>query len=235
MTACSPATVADELLGPVRTPADRPFVLLKYAQTLDGRIAATGGDSKWISSDAERCVTHALRARCDAIMVGIGTVLSDDPLLTVRMVPGPSPRRVVLDSRLRTPPDAALLDGDPGTIVLTSASDGATHLERPGVEVHRVAAGPDGIDLPGALRDLRAAGVRSVLVEGGAKVLTAMLAAGVVDRVVVAVAPRILGSGVEAVGDLGHRRIADGIALRRMCVRTVGDDLLIGADVEPAG
>ena len=285
----SPGAIADALLGPTRPGPDRPFVLLKYAQTLDGRIAATGGDSKWISGDAERAVTHALRARCDAIMVGVGTVLSDDPRLTVRAVPGPSPRRVVLDSSLRTPPDAALLDGDPETLLISTERSaggasmstersaggasistersaggasistersaggasistersaggasintdqgpgaGRARLERPGVAIRRVQAGPGGVDLPSALRELRAAGVRSVLVEGGSRVLTGLLAQRLVDRVVVAIAPRILGAGIDAVGELGHRRIADGIALHRTCVHVVGGDVLIGGDV----
>lgn len=226
----SPGAIADALLGPVRPGPDRPFVLLKYAQTLDGRIAATGGDSKWISGDAERAVTHALRARCDAIMVGVGTVLSDDPRLTVRAVPGPSPRRVVLDSSLRTPPGAALLDGTPETMLI-STRPGAGRLERPGVVIREVPAGPGGVDLPSALRELRAAGVHSVLVEGGSRVLTGLLAQRLVDRVVVAIAPRILGAGIDAVGELGHRRVADGIALHRTCVHVVGGDVLIGGDV----
>ncbi|MFP5071676.1 RibD family protein [Pseudonocardia nantongensis] len=245
MTDGSPGAIADALLGPTRPGPDRPFVLLKYAQTLDGRIAATGGDSKWISGDAERAVTHALRARCDAIMVGVGTVLSDDPRLTVRAVPGPSPRRVVLDSSLRTPPDAALLDGDPETLLISTEwsaggasistdpgpGGGQARLERPGVAIRRVPAGSGGVDLPSALRELRAAGVRSVLVEGGSRVLTGLLAQRLVDRVVVAIAPRILGAGIDAVGELGHRRIADGIALHRTCVHVVGGDVLIGGDV----
>ena len=113
---------ATALLGKVGSPIDRPYVVLKYAQTLDGRIATSGGDSKWISGTQERRVSHALRAACDAVMVGAGTVLADDPLLTVRMVPGASPIRVVLDSTLRVPPDAQVFGPDAATIVLTSAA-----------------------------------------------------------------------------------------------------------------
>ncbi len=108
------------LLGDVRARADRPFVVLKYAQTLDGRIATATGDSKWISGEPERVVSHALRAACDAVMVGIGTVVSDDPELTVRMVAGASPMRVVLDSDLRIPFEAKILDPKAATTVFTT-------------------------------------------------------------------------------------------------------------------
>ncbi len=111
-------------LGNVDPPPDRPYVVLKYAQTLDGRIATGDGDSKWISGEEERALSHALRAACDAIMVGVGTVLRDDCRLNVRLVPGASPLRVVLDSTLRTPSDALLFtgldDGAAPTLILTT-------------------------------------------------------------------------------------------------------------------
>src|SRR5690606_1757117 len=108
------------LLGDVRPHPERPYVLVKYAQTLDGQIATRTGDSKWISGDAERRISHALRAACDAVMVGSGTVQRDDPQLTVRMVPGANPIRVVLDSSLRTSPDAKVADESASTIVFTT-------------------------------------------------------------------------------------------------------------------
>jgi 3,4-dihydroxy 2-butanone 4-phosphate synthase/GTP cyclohydrolase II len=134
-----PALDATTLLGDVRPRPDRPYVVLKYAQTLDGRIATGSGDAKWISGPGERRIAHALRAACDAVAVGAGTVLADDPLLTVRMVPGASPIRVVLDSTMRLPADAQVFGDDARTVVLTTErSDPA---RGPSCTVHQ--AGPD--------------------------------------------------------------------------------------------
>jgi GTP cyclohydrolase II len=109
------------LLGDAAAPSWRPYVVLKYAQTIDGRIATRRGEAKWISSEAERRISHGLRAACDAVLVGVGTAIIDDPQLTVRMVPGPSPLRVVLDSTLRLPSTARVLDARAGTVVITTA------------------------------------------------------------------------------------------------------------------
>lgn len=222
------------LLGIVAPPPDRPYVVLKYAQTLDGRIATSSGDSKWISGPAERTVSHALRAACDAVLVGVGTVLRDDPQLTVRMVPGASPLRVVLDSRLRTPLRARVLSDDAATVVLTTDHAPAARrraLRERGVSVRAVPRGAHGVHLPASLRLLRAAGVSSLLVEGGARVITALLASGLVDRLVVAVAPRIIGSGTEAVGALGTERVEQGVQLTNRTVHVVDDDILLAWDV----
>jgi GTP cyclohydrolase II len=225
------------LLGDVRAAGDRPYVVLKYAQTLDGRIATGGGDSKWISGPEERRVSHALRAACDAVLVGAGTVVADDPLLTVRMVPGASPIRVVLDSRLRVPAGARVLGPDAATIVLTgerSDPDRRAALRRQGVRVEAVRETPDGIDLADGLARLLALGIRSVLVEGGAHVITSVLRGRMADRMVVAVAPLLLGDGTEAVGDLGATQVADGLRLLDRTVHHVGADLLVAGNLEGA-
>jgi riboflavin-specific deaminase-like protein len=222
------------VLGAAISPRSRPYVTLKYAQTLDGRIATHTGDSKWISGEPERCVSHALRAACDAVLVGVGTVLSDDPQLTVRLVPGTSPTRVVLDSTLRLPPDAQILGDDAPTIVITtdrSSRERRRVLEKRGVGVRVVPAGPGGVDVPIALRRLRDTGVRSLLVEGGAQVITSLLRGRLVDRLVVAIAPTIVGAGKEAVGDLQTAHIAEGLRLTRRTMQFVGEDLLVAADV----
>jgi riboflavin-specific deaminase-like protein len=209
-------------------------VIVKYAQTLDGRIATSSGDSKWISGDEERRLSHALRAACDAVMVGVGTVVADDPQLTVRMVPGASPMRVVLDSILRLPRNARVLDAAAWTVVATTARSNPRlrmELRSRGVGVVVVPAAPGGVDLRAALGHLRAIGVQSLLVEGGARVITSMLAEGLVDRMVVSVAPTLIGAGTEAIGDLGIATVGQGLRLSNRTVRRVGDDLLIAGDV----
>lgn len=226
------------LLGAPEARVDRPYVILKYAQTIDGRIATGTGDSKWISGESERRISHALRAACDAVLVGVGTVIQDDPQLTVRMVPGISPQRVVLDSTLRIPPTAQILEPvAPTTIVSTRRSEcGARDaLRQRDVRVHVVDPGPQGVDVPSGLRKLREEGIESLLVEGGGKVITSMLASRVVDRLVVGVAPTIIGRGTEAVGSLGVERILDGIRLANRQTHLLSDDVLLSWDVAGDG
>jgi GTP cyclohydrolase II len=223
------------LLGRV-TPRDgRPYVVLKYAQTLDGRIATRTGDAKWISGEPERRASHALRAACDAVLVGIGTVFADDPQLTVRLVPGASPMRVVLDTTLRIPMTAQILGDAAPTLVVTterSAPERRRELRRRGVGVRVVdAAPPWGVDLEAALAVLREAGVRSLLVEGGAAVITSFLRQRLADRLVVGIAPTIVGAGTEAVGDLSIARVADGLRLTGRSLHTLGDDVVIASDL----
>jgi GTP cyclohydrolase II len=222
------------LLGRTATPSWRPYVVLKYAQTVDGRIATRRGEAKWISSEAERRISHGLRAACDAVLVGVGTAIIDDPQLTVRMVPGPSPLRVVLDSTLRLPSTARVLDERAGTVVITtgpSSEERRAALRARSVGVHVVDAGPRGVDLASALETLRGLGVGSLLVEGGARVITSFFAEKLVDRLVVGIAPTIMGAGVEAVGDLGVARVTESIRLTNRSVHRAGGDLLVAADV----
>jgi 3,4-dihydroxy 2-butanone 4-phosphate synthase/GTP cyclohydrolase II len=229
----APIDVA-RLLGPLRPHADRPYVVLKYAQTLDGRIATRDGDAKWISGEPERQVSHAMRSGCDAVLVGARTILQDDPQLTVRMVPGASPMRVVLDSRLRTPLTARVLSDDAATVILCRPDADPTRrraLSAAGATVRDVAPGPDGLRIDDVLRQLRSLGIESLLVEGGGRVITSMLRAAAVDRVVVSLSPTIIGSGVEAVGPLKVDRVADGVRLVNRSVFLAGKDVLLGFDV----
>ncbi|HKX34264.1 MAG TPA: GTP cyclohydrolase II RibA [Actinomycetota bacterium] len=222
------------LLGEVRVRTSRPYVVVKYAQTIDGRIATSTGDARWISGEEERRTSHALRAACDAVLVGVGTILADDPRLTVRLVPGASPIRVVLDPRLRLPDDARVLEEDGVTTIVTTGASSAerrAELRRRGVSVVVVPAGPQGLELHAALEALFEAGIRSVLVEGGARVITSFLSFGLADRLVVAIAPRVMGSGTDAVNDLGITEVTSSIRLERRAVHVAGDDVLIAGDL----
>lgn len=218
-------------------PLERPYVTLAFAQTLDGRIATRNGDSQWISGRESLTFAHCLRAAHDAILVGIGTVLRDNPRLTTRMVPGTSPTRVVIDSLLRMPAGAAMLrDGSDGeTIVFTTERASEQHVRRlrtAGVQVIVTAANADGrVDLADALRHLAATGIRSVLIEGGAGIITATLKGQLVDRIAVCVAPKLLGTGINGIGDLGIARLSDAVGLERHRLLRLGHDLVVIGDV----
>lgn len=203
-------------------------VTLKLATSLDGRIATASGESKWITGEAARLEGHRLRAAHDAILVGVGTVLADDPELTARL-PGRSvdqPLRVVLDSTLRTPVTAKVASGD--TLILTTAEPATVGSAR----VERVEA-EDGRPSPGgALAALARAGVRSVLIEGGGQVAAAFLRAGLVERIEWFRAPILLGGdGLPCVAALALAKLADAPKFRRLSVEPVGDDLWERYDV----
>jgi GTP cyclohydrolase II len=226
--------VAELIAHPTASP-QRPAVIVKYAQTLDGRIATSSGDARWISGEPERTVSHALRAACDGVMVGVATVIADDPQLTVRMVPGASPTRVIVDSTLRLPTTARVLDDEASTIILTterSSSSRRAELRARGVAVDVVAERDGRVDLDAALQQLRDRGMELLLVEGGAGVITSLLRARLVDRLIVAIAPLVIGAGTSAVDQLDITRIADGIHLRNRTVVPVGDDVLMAWDID---
>jgi riboflavin-specific deaminase-like protein len=215
------------------TPPRLPFVTVKYAQTLDGRIATATGDSQWISGPDSLRLAHQLRAEHDSILVGIGTVLADDPQLTVRLVSGNDPLRVIVDSRLRTPLVARVLAGGAArhTLIATTAmADRARReeVERLGAQVVTLPtrAGSSRLDLAALLGELEARGVQSVLVEGGSEIITSLLAERLVNRLIVAIAPKLIGSGKEAVGDLRIRRLADALCFASFSTERLGDDVI---------
>lgn len=211
-----------------------PWVVLKAAVTLDGRMATRTGDSKWITGERARKEAHRMRARSDAVLVGVGTVLADDPELTVRHVRGVHPRRVVLDTALRTPPGARLLRAPASTPPLLLHGPDAPRerrsaLEGAGAEVVQVPLSGSRIDVHEALRQVGARGVVRLLVEGGPTVHGALLDAGQADEAAVFVAPRIIGSArapAFAAG-LGAERVADAWRVRSPHIRRLGVDVLV--------
>ncbi|MDZ4164917.1 MAG: bifunctional diaminohydroxyphosphoribosylaminopyrimidine deaminase/5-amino-6-(5-phosphoribosylamino)uracil reductase RibD [Smithellaceae bacterium] len=210
-----------------------PFITLKYAQTLDGRIATASGHSRWISSPASLKFAHRLRGLHDGILVGIGTVVKDDPELTVRLVKGRNPLRIVADSHLAISPDARILQNQgvaPTIIVTTALADPVKRAElvSRGLEILSLGENtPAGVDLPKLLTALGKRGVSSLLVEGGAKMITSFLATGLADRMVIVQAPKIIGAGVEAVGNLGVNLMDEAIRLRSIRTRRLGGDLIM--------
>jgi riboflavin-specific deaminase-like protein len=170
--------------------------------------------------------------------VGIGTVLHDDPMLTVRDVPGASPLRVILDSSLRVPLDARILEGDAATMIFTSErSDPAAReeLRRRGVRVEVVGEDSGSLSIAEVLLRLRGMGVGSLLVEGGSRVITSFFGSDTADRVIVSIAPTVIGVGTEAVSDLGTVRISDGIHLANRTLLTVDEDVIFAWDVDRSG
>jgi diaminohydroxyphosphoribosylaminopyrimidine deaminase/5-amino-6-(5-phosphoribosylamino)uracil reductase len=217
----------------------RPHVTLKAAMTLDGKIAAWDGTSRWITGDPARLEAHRLRFVADAILVGVGTVLRDDPQLTVRLpdVAPKEPLRVVADSRLRTPPDARILAaGDPSRTLIACVEPAppaaAARLRGRGARVLELPAEGGRVDLRALLLALRGLDVIAVLAEGGTELAWGLVDAGLVDRIAFFLAPRLLG-GRTAPGPVGGpgRALKDALSLTEVTWRLVGDDLLVEADV----
>ncbi len=213
---------------------DRPVVTLSYAQSLDGSIAAQRGRPFAISGPDSLTMTHQLRAEHDAILVGVNTVIADDPQLTVRLVDGRSPQPIILDSCLRLPRDARLLQNNqPPWIATTNKADAARQeaLEAAGARVLRLPATANGqVDLAALLTHLAELGVNSLMVEGGAGIITGFLKARLVDRVVMTIAPLFIG-GVTAVGRLLSLDGEPYPRLRNIQTETFGEDLVISGDV----
>jgi 3,4-dihydroxy 2-butanone 4-phosphate synthase/GTP cyclohydrolase II len=209
----------------------RPFVTLAFAQSLDGSIAGEGNRPLCLSGESSLALTHELRAAHDAILVGIGTVIADNPRLNVRLVNGRDPRPIVVDSRLRIPRDAHLLaNGSQVWLAATVSAEGAAEreLEARGARVLRMPALPNGwVDLDVLLERLALGGVRHLLVEGGARILTSFLTAELVDYLVVTLSPRFVG-GVRALssGELSPYPRLGGWRAER-----VGDDLVVAGEI----
>ena len=211
-----------------------PWVVLKAMLSLDGRMASESGESRGLGGDDEIKVAHRLRAESDAVIAGVGTIVADDPLLTVRRSPGRTPIRVILDSALRTPPSAAIWNTvDQAPVVLATVSRDAGRaraLEALGGTVWNFDPDPSGrVPVAALLRRLVEEGRYSVLVEGGSEVHTSFLREGFADRIAIGIAPVLLGgTGAPTLTrDLGRARLHEGIAVEDLRVRRLGRDVWI--------
>jgi diaminohydroxyphosphoribosylaminopyrimidine deaminase/5-amino-6-(5-phosphoribosylamino)uracil reductase len=220
----------------------RPLVTAKWAMTLDGRIATASGDSRWVTGEPARRLAHLERDASDAILVGIGTVLADDPRLTIRLEPADdrrprrlaAPWRVVLDTQARLPLDAHLVcdNNDRRTLVFVGEQapvERVHYLQARGVDVVIAPTVAGRIELSAALAALAQRGAIRVLAEGGSELLGSLFAAGRVDRVLAFIAPKLVGGRAAPgpLGAVGRDRMAEAMPLREVDVRTVGEDILI--------
>jgi diaminohydroxyphosphoribosylaminopyrimidine deaminase/5-amino-6-(5-phosphoribosylamino)uracil reductase len=222
----------------------RPYVTLKAGMTLDGKLATATGESRWITGEASRQEVHQVRCRVDAVLIGVGTVLADDPVLTARKGPRleqltrRQPLRIVVDSRLRTPVKAQVLtqqDKAKTMIVTTAAAPAARRsaLRKKGIEILTLPSLQGRVSLPALLKELSRRGIISLLVEGGSEVNAAMLKAKLVDHIRLYVAPLLLG-GWNAKGVIGGDspdRLAGAVKLRHMVTRSLGNDLVVEGDL----
>lgn len=214
-----------------------PFVTVKYAQTLDGRIATATGHSQWISSDTALKYAHELRAEHDAVLVGVGTVMKDNPELTVRHIRGRNPLRIVIDSSLKIPLEAKLLQKPwiAKTLVATTKNEDDPKFRRladSGVEMATIEADQyNKVDLNKLLKYLALKGISSVLVEGGSKVITTFLINNLVTRLITIIAPKIIGKGIEAVGDLHITDLNCAKNLSFQKIKRTGPDIIIDSRI----
>ena len=222
-----PAGAMADLFGLLLAPpeaADGCIVIGRLAQTLDGRIACANGSSQWIGGRGDILHTHRLRALCDVVLVGAGTVHHDDPRLTTREVPGPNPVRVILDPRRRLPATHRVFTDGAAETLLVTARDGAPSHGK--AEVLCMPGAADAIDLAALLRTLADRGLGRIFVEGGGQTVSAFLAAGCLDRLHLTVAPLLLGSGIPAFTLPEATRIEQGVRFRWTHHR-IGEDLLL--------
>ena len=209
-----------------------PFVVLKYAMTLDGKIAAHTGDSRWVTGEAARRHVHETRNRLTGIMVGAGTVIADDPLLTCRIEGGRNPVRIVCDSHARIPADCKLVQTAreiPTYVAVVEENERTAYLEENGVHILVCGEKNGRVDLTDLMQQLGALGVNGILLEGGSALAFSALREGIVHRVQAYVAPKLIG-GADAktpVGGAGFDRMADALTLKNVRCTPLGEDILI--------
>jgi diaminohydroxyphosphoribosylaminopyrimidine deaminase/5-amino-6-(5-phosphoribosylamino)uracil reductase len=215
-----------------------PFVILKVAATFDGKIATRRGDSKWISNEASRRIVHRFRDQVDGIVVGIGTILKDDPLLTARIKKGRDPFRIILDSRLRIPEEAKVIENSPSKTIIATTEvaprDKAERLEKKGVRILVLDSKQGRVNLRSCLSRLGEMGMMSLMVEGGSQVNGSFLDEGLVDRLLLFLSPKLIGDSkaIGIFGGNGVETLREAIPLKDLKIKKIGEDILIEGYVE---
>jgi diaminohydroxyphosphoribosylaminopyrimidine deaminase/5-amino-6-(5-phosphoribosylamino)uracil reductase len=210
-----------------------PYVTLKIAQTLDGKIADRKGNSKWVSSLLSRRYVHELRSKYDAVLIGLGTVLKDNPALTVRLTEGRNPRRVVLDTKLRLSTEHRLFsnNNDKKLVIVTSNKSRSkvrkiNKLKSKGAEIVFVREDRGKLNLKNVLKELAKLKISSVLVEGGKEVFSNFIKENLFDDLLVFISPKLLGNGIPAVSNIGIKSIGKSLKAKFVNAEMIGDDIL---------
>lgn len=211
----------------------RPFVHLKIAQSLDGRIATNKGQSRWITNESALKKVHELRSEYDAILVGINTVVQDNPSLTVRHVKGRNPYRIILDNRLVIPPSAQIVTDrfKTHTIIFTSVPEenrAARQLTEEGIRIIHMSAGSSKyLDIAEVLKNLAEMNISSVLVEGGGEIFTSFLKANLFDKITFFISPMIIGTGIQSIGELGITSLAQAHRLGQVKIEIIDHQVMV--------
>lgn len=217
----------------------KPFVILKLASTLDGMIATSSGESKWITSEKSQQYVHNMRSKTDAVIVGIGTVLKDDPFLTVRLktkrppTSGPrQPIRIVVDSKLKIPLDANVLDAKGAKLIIAATKNAAPkkikQVRERGAEVIIIDSKNGQVDLKKLMKELGKREITTILIEGGARLAASAIKDGIADKVLIFYAPILLGGdGIQMISSLGIKRLKDAVHLKNIQVKRIGEDVLL--------
>src|SRR3989344_676931 len=209
----------------------KPFVIVKAAMSLDGKIATTTGHSKYITGREARKLVHQLRTEIDAIMVGINTILKDNPQLTPRLVKGRSPIKVVVDSNLKIPLNANVVKKEPNKLIIATTKKAnkakIKQLQQKGVNVLIIKAKKGMVDLDELMKQLGKLEITSIMIEGGAELNAEAIRSKIVDKILFFIAPGLIGNGLGAIGDLGIRNVDRSVKLKHIASKKVGRDILI--------
>lgn len=209
----------------------KPFVVVKAAMSLDGQIATRTGDSRYITGREARKFVHRLRAEYDAVMVGANTVLKDNPQLTVRLVKGRNPIKIVVDSKLRISMNAKVVKNEPRRLIIATSKKApkakVKRLMQKGIHVLTIDVVGGRIDLKQLMKELGKRDICSILIEGGAELNAEIIRSGIADKVLFFISPRFIGKGLSALGDLGIAKVDRSIKLKSLDYKKIGKDILI--------